>query len=173
MRLHARLVLLPLALFASASCTSEAPPAAAPDRLPPGLVVATEPAGAQDVADAKKTVKAGDPVTLVGRIGGRVKPFVDGRAIFSVVSPKLRTCSEIEGDTCETPWDYCCEDKETMRTHTVTVRLVGEGSEPLAFGVQGQAGLAPGARVVVEGKVHENDAAFVVDARRVHVAQAR
>lgn len=162
-----------LTLLAAACSTESEPPPAAKASLPQGLLVAVEPAGAQPVDDGKKTHKAGDEVTLVGRIGGRREPFVAGRAVFALVSPKLETCDEIEGDNCKTPWDYCCEGKETMLANTATVRVVGANGEPLALDLNGQGGLVPGARVVVAGRVHENGTTFVVDARELFVAPGR
>ncbi len=58
---------------------------------------------------SRKMPKTQQDVVVVGRIGGRVNPWVKGTAAFPIVDRSLKPCNEIEGDTCETPWDYCCE----------------------------------------------------------------
>jgi len=68
-----------------------------------------EPKEAADVVAVRKDAKDKDEVIVVGRIGGRVNPWVKGAAAFSIVHRSRKPCNEIEGDTCETPWDYCCE----------------------------------------------------------------
>jgi hypothetical protein len=34
---------------------------------------------------------------------------VKDTAAFSIVDRSLTPCNELPGDTCKTPWDYCCE----------------------------------------------------------------
>src|SRR5688500_11459228 len=65
-----------------------------------------EPADAQGVAEAIQADDATE-VTVVGRIGGEIEPMIDGLAAFTIVDPSLKACSDIPGDACETPWDYC------------------------------------------------------------------
>ena len=55
------------------------------------------------------SAKEGDEVTIVGRIGGDVKPWIDGQAAFMLVDSKLKPCNEQGDDGCATPWDYCCD----------------------------------------------------------------
>lgn len=45
-------------------------------------VLSAEPANAKGVTDVRKASKDGDEVVVVGRIGGEVKPWVEGRASF-------------------------------------------------------------------------------------------
>ena len=54
-------------------------------------------------------------MTLVGRIGGEEEPMIEGLAAFTIVDPSLKACSDIPGDNCETPWDYCCESAKRLR----------------------------------------------------------
>jgi hypothetical protein len=37
------------------------------------------------------------------------------------VDASLKPCNEIPGDTCETPWDYCCEADLAKATLFVTI----------------------------------------------------
>ncbi|MCI0333535.1 MAG: hypothetical protein L0228_09970 [Planctomycetes bacterium] len=73
------------------------------------LLLKKEPKGAVDVLALRKDVKDQQEVVVVGRIGGRVNPWVKGTAAFPIVDRSLKPCNEIPGDTCKTPWDYCCE----------------------------------------------------------------
>ncbi len=54
--------------------------------------------------EAREESEDGQDVVLVGRIGGSVNPWVEGRAAFSIVDPTLKACSDIPGDECKKPW---------------------------------------------------------------------
>jgi hypothetical protein len=84
--------------------------------------LAEQPKDAADVKTVRSDVKDQDEVTVVGRIGGRVNPWIKGAAAFSIVDRSLTPCNEIEGDTCKTPWDYCCESD--LAQSTVLVMFV-------------------------------------------------
>jgi hypothetical protein len=156
-RLH--LLLVVGLAFVSAGCTSSntnAPvvtvsPEAAKYLLP------TEPAEAQAVADAKKEVKDGDEVTLIGRIGGSESPFVAGRASFTIVDTKLVPCSERPGDSCPTPWDYCC-DTDQLPASTASVKVVDDAGKTLAIDAKSGLGLQELQTVVVKGKAKRDEA---------------
>lgn len=88
--------------------------------------MAEQPKEAADVKAIRHDAKDQDDVTVVGRIGGRVNPWIKGAAAFSIVDRSLKPCNEIEGDTCKTPWDYCCE--ADLAKATVLVMFVdGDG----------------------------------------------
>jgi len=72
-------------------------------------LLSAEPSGAKEVLQAISDAVDNEEVVVVGRIGGEVNPWVEGLAAFSIVDRKLKACSDIEGDNCPTPWDYCCE----------------------------------------------------------------
>lgn len=67
------------------------------------------PKDAKEVKQVKKKAKNGDEIVIVGRIGGRRNPWVKGAAAFTIVDTSLKSCDQIPGDNCPTPWDYCCE----------------------------------------------------------------
>ena len=77
------------------------------------FVLATEPAGGINVIDARDSSKDKQDVVVIGRIGGGLNPWVEGRAAFQIVDPSLLACSDEKEDgetcSCKTPWDYCCE----------------------------------------------------------------
>jgi hypothetical protein len=91
--------------------------------------------------------------------------------VFTIVDPALKSCSDLEGDGCKTPWDYCCEPPENLKAHTATVEVVGADGKPLQFNVKGASGLEPLATIAVTGKVIEkNDqGVFLVRADKISV----
>jgi hypothetical protein len=91
------------------------------DAISDKYVLKEEPKGAMEVIATREKAKDKDDVTVVGRIGGRVNPWVKNAAAFSIVDASLKPCNEIPGDTCETPWDYCCEADLAKATLFVTI----------------------------------------------------
>jgi hypothetical protein len=142
--------------------------------LPSGLILTTAPADAQNVVEAKQKAKTGDEIVVRGRIGGSKQPFVEGRAIFQLVDVSLPTCDENPGDTCPTPWDYCCEPVDVKVAKSLTVQVVGEDGKPLKIDLNGQGGLKPSAHVVIKGKVAErpDEKTMTVRAEGVYVQPA-
>jgi hypothetical protein len=156
---------------AAAPATAAPTAAAAAPGLPEGLVV-RGPAQGTHVAAAKAAARQGEEITIVGRIGGSVNPFVADRAIFTIADPALVSCADMDDpDHCKTPWDYCCEDRAKMRAGTATIEVAGADGKPLAVALRGVQGLEPLATVAVSGTVVErNDAGLlVVRAKRIEV----
>jgi hypothetical protein len=146
-----------------------ATPAAA---LPASLFLAAAPADAKDVKDVKPTLKAGDRVVLAGRIGGSRAPFVEGRAMFTLVDHRLQTCADDPADTCTTPWDYCCEAPDVLNANMATVQVVNAEGQPLKAGLEGVHGLKPLARVTVVGTVTQAEKGnLLIKADGIYVAQ--
>ena len=75
-----------------------------------------------DVIEGSQNEEA---VVVVGRIGGSENPWSDGVAAFTIVDLSLKACSDIEGDTCAKPWDYCCET-DLLPKATVLVKVVDD-----------------------------------------------
>ena len=136
-------------------------------------MVSDEPEGAKPLVDVKSSASVGDDVTFVARIGGRAKPFVDGRAVMVVMDPAIPSCADNPGDSCAIPWDYCCETTETITANAATVRVVGPDGDPVktSFADAGFAGLD---RLTLTGKVAEKDDAgrFVVDVASIYRHEA-
>jgi hypothetical protein len=84
-------------------------------------VLKEEPKGAASVATTREKAKDKDKVVVVGRVGGRKSPWVKGAAAFSIVDTSLKACNERPGDTCPTPWDFCCEADLAKETLFVTI----------------------------------------------------
>lgn len=147
-----------------------APAATASAQLPEGMLLKEAPAGAKPIADIKKSAKAGDEVVLVGRVGGRVDPISKDRAILTVMDPSVTSCKEMPGDTCPTPWDYCCEERDSLVANSATVQVVDAAGKPITVGLEGVAGIKPLSELVVKGKVQQADGkVLIVNATGVFV----
>ncbi len=111
-------MLATFAMGALLPCISATRATAAEEENPYKLAEA--PKAASDVIALRNDAKDKQDVVVVGRIGGRVNPWIKGMAAFSIVDRSLKACNEIEGDTCKTPWDYCCEADLGKATVLVT-----------------------------------------------------
>jgi hypothetical protein len=93
----------------------------------------------------------------VGRIGGSENPWIEGRAAFSIVDNSLKACSDIPGDNCPRPWDYCCQTDQ-LPTATALVKLVDESGELVKTDARKLLQLKELATVVVQGKAQRDEA---------------
>lgn len=118
-----------------------------------------EPAGALEVREAREAVQDDEPIVVAGRIGGDVNPWVEGLAAFSIVDNELPPCSELPGDSCPTPWDYCCESN--LAAARVLVKLTDDEGELVSVDARELLGVKELDRVVVEGKASRDDAGNV------------
>lgn len=151
--------------------STTAPSVATP--LPDDFFLASAPAEASSLLEAKTWASVGDVVTFEARIGGRVEPFTEGAAVFLVADVAIPTCTELHGDGCPSPWDYCCEPKENLMKNMATVQVVDDNGAPLKLNLKGTGGLEPMARIVVVGKVRQvEDAVFVVDSSQIYVEKS-
>lgn len=114
-----------------------------------------EPEGGLDVIKARESVKDGDDVVVIGRIGGKKDPWLKGRAVFLITDPSLVPCSEIEGDTCKTPWDYCCASD--LGTSRATVSIVDDEGRVVKSGAKELLNVKELQTVVVKGKAKRLD----------------
>ena len=116
-----------------------------------------EPAEVATVIEARENSADGEDIVLVGRIGGSVNPWIEGRAAFSIVDPTLKACSDIPGDECKKPWDYCCETHK-LPTSTALVKFVDDDGRPLKADARELLSLKELQTVVVRGKAKRDDA---------------
>ena len=144
--------ILPLCFLALCACSHEAPPAASPAKsaavFPAALKLDAAPPAAQSVFEIRKTAADGADVVVTGR----VRDFVDTRAVFTIADLSLKSCAD-EGDTmeCATPWDYCCEEP-TRRAQGSTAIEVHEGGKLAVGSAEGWNGLGHLKQVTVRGK---------------------
>lgn len=121
------------------------------------VLLTSEPAGAQEVIQTRKSAKNDEEVVLVGRIGGSENPWIDGRAAFSIVDNSLKACSDKPGDGCDKPWDYCCET-DKLPTAMALIKVVDEEGKLINTDARKLFNLKELQTVVVKGKTQRDDA---------------
>lgn len=151
-------------LFLAAGCSQESTPSATTTTSTPAsaidgsrFILSEEPAEAATVIEAREKSEDGEDVVLVGRIGGSVNPWVEGRTAFSIVDQSLKACSDIPGDECKIPWDYCCETQK-LPTSMAFVKFVGDDGRPLEADARELLSLKELQTVVVRGKAKRDEA---------------
>jgi hypothetical protein len=116
-----------------------------------GFLLKKEPEDAKQVKAIREKAKNGEAVVVVGRIGGRTNPWVKGTAAFSIVDSSLKSCDQIEGDACPTPWDYCCE--ADINKSTLLVAFVDDAGKIVKKDARQLLKVKELQTVVVQGKV--------------------
>ena len=72
-------------------------------------LASAEPIGARGVSAVRETAQDDDQVVVVGRIGGGIKPWIEGRAAFVLVDAAVQLACK-EGETCSEGCACCAED---------------------------------------------------------------
>ena len=113
--------------LAPVACSTEAEPAPQATEAAAKLVLSQDPGDAFGVVAARqKTV--GERMTVQGRVHEMTKGF----AMFVLMDESLEYCGQVDkSDKCETPWDYCCESKDTLASSRLLVEFRGEDGRPL------------------------------------------
>jgi hypothetical protein len=138
--------------------------------LPATLILTSMPVNAKPVEEQKAAAKVGDTIAISGRVGGSEEPFLEDRALLTLMGPGLPSCADNPGDACAKPWDYCCEKRADIVKHSATVRVVGPDGKPVKVGLKGQGGMKELSKLVVVGKVSQLDEnMMVVDATGIYV----
>lgn len=105
------------------------------------------PTGAKELAAAVTAAKAGDTVTVRGRVANADDAFTTGRAEFVLVDDAAAAgvMRETNGEMVRV-----CPLSSANRA---VVQLVDSAGKPLTYSVKGRSGLAEAAEVFVVGKV--------------------
>lgn len=168
-------ILFALLLGLLSGCDNAAPTqtSAGADSLPAGLILTAAPGGAVEIDKLRSGAKDGDSVVVRGVVGGRADPFVAERAVLTLLDTSVRTCEQLPGDTCKTPWDACCEPRDELAMATITVQVVGADGKPVKKGLSGAGGIAPLKKLVVAGTVSRSPdgSGIVVNAKGIFVEQ--
>ena len=142
-------------IVAGCGKSSGSPEAATPSAEGAAYRLATEPAGAKGVKEARADIKDEQEVTLVGRIGGEANPWVEGQAAFLVMDSALKPCGADEG--CPTPWDCCCDPNLSPETKAM-VKIVDGSGKTVAMDAKKLLGLKELQTVVVHGRAKRDEA---------------
>ncbi len=154
-------------LFLLTGCKDSGRPAAVSPEMP-SWVLTQAPADARTVGAIKPSAVEGDTVVMLGRIGGRKDPITPGAAVFIVIDPAVPSCDQIPGDNCPTPWDYCCEPRESVNANTATIQLVDEAGNPIAADLT-VLGFRPLDEVVIIGTIGPRPSGQVLTVRATGV----
>jgi hypothetical protein len=130
-------------------CTDKEPSSAAKPEVggKEKYLAKVEPAAAKSVIDVKKDAKDGDPVVVVGRIGGGKRPFT-GRAAFTLVDLSLEPNDE---DGCGDA--YCTFDRDDLLKATALVKFVDQSGKTLPQDAKAFFGVKELQTVVIRGHV--------------------
>lgn len=141
-------------LIAGCGKSSVPQDAAAPSAEGAAYRLATEPAGAKGVKEARAEAKNEEEITVVGRIGGEANPWVEGQAAFVVMDSFLKPCGADEG--CPTPWDCCCDPNLSPETKAM-VKIVDASGKTVAQDAKSLLGLKELQTVVVHGRAKRDE----------------
>ncbi len=158
-RLVSHLMAITLFATAFAGCTQDqtAPEVSSATSAGSKFLLSAEPQGAEDVIKVRENAGDEEDVVIVGRIGGSENPWIEGRAAFSIVDPSLKACSDIPGDGCPKPWDYCCET-DKLPTATALVKFVDEQGNLIEGDARELLNVKELQTVVIRGKAIRDDA---------------
>jgi hypothetical protein len=103
---------------------------------------------------ARAEAKTGDTVTVIGaRPAGipKTRSFPVSPS-FTIVDPVMKPCGEDGMDSCKTPADYCCADRDEMKKSTIVVEFRDDGDRPFLTTAKGFGGIEPLKTVYVTRK---------------------
>jgi len=128
-----------------------------------------EPDGAMGVIAARESAEDGAPLVLVGRIGGCAKPWVDGRAAFTLLDASMSVVEEgedsAEGELCT--GDCCASERLGC---TTLVKVVDEQGQLVSVDSRDLFGIKVSDMVVVKGNAKKDESGnFVMIAKGVFV----
>ena len=150
--------------------TSPSQPLATPADIDASLfTLAEEPEGAVGVIAAKEDAEDGAPLVLVGRIGGSEKPWIDGRAAFTLLDASMAVVAEGEdsgeGEICT--GDCCASERLNC---TTLVKVVDEHGKLVPVDSRELLGLKESDMVVVQGTAKKDESGnFVMLAKGVFI----
>jgi len=132
-------------------------------------VLADEPDGAIGVIAARQTANDGEPIVVVGRIGGSANPWIEGRAAFMLLDASMvLVANGTENAAGEVCLDDCCAAERAEST--ALVKVVDANGKVLSADARQLLGVAADDMVVVRGKANkDNNGNFVVIADGVHI----
>jgi len=131
--------------------------------------LADEPDGAVGVIDARESAEDGAPLVLIGRIGGCEKPWVEGRAAFTLLDASISVVAEgevsEEGEICKA--DCCANERLGC---TTLVKVVDPRGQIVPVDSRELFDLKESDMVVVQGTAKkDNSGNFVMLAKGIFV----
>lgn len=114
------------------------------------------------VCEFRETNDTTKDYIVEGFIGGRKNPFAENRAIFILGDNTLETCDEKSDDSCPTPWDVCCEDRNKILSSTISVQILDANGFIINGTLQGVSGIDSGKNIKVRGKLNMKSTAEAI-----------
>lgn len=128
-----------------------------------------EPEGAVGVIAAREDAEDGAPLVLVGRVGGSAKPWVEGRAAFTLLDASMSIVAEGEdsGEAEVCMGDCCATERLSC---TTLVKVVDEQGKLVPIDSRELLGLKESDMVVVTGTTKKDQSGnFTMLANGVYV----
>jgi hypothetical protein len=141
LRLFVSLVALSVLALSLAGCAKSETTSVAAD---PRYLLPSAPAGAVGVNELKEKVKSGDQVSVSGRVGGGIKPWIDGRAAFVLVDSFAPMPSAECGPECA----HCAAE---IAASSLVVKFVDESGKTIGVDSRQLLGVQEEEEVVVNG----------------------
>lgn len=131
--------------------------------------LADEPDGAIGVIAARSSSKDGEPIVVVGRVGGAANPWIEGRAAFMMLdASKSVVANGKESNGNEVCLGDCCALERAACTALVTV--VDENGQVLPVDSRRLLQIAENDMILVKGKVKKDETGnFAVLADGVYI----
>lgn len=120
------------------------------------FVLGEEPDGAVGVIAAKDQAEDGAPLVLVGRIGGSERPWIDGRAAFTLIDASMNVVAEGEDSADEELCTGDCCATERLACTTL-VKFVDAQGQIVPVDSRELLGVKENDMVVIQGKVRKDD----------------
>ena len=114
------------------------------------------------VCEFRETNNTTKDYIVEGFIGGRKNPFAENRAIFILGDNTLETCDEKSDDSCPTPWDVCCEDRNKILSSTISVQILDANGSIINGTLQGVSGIDSGKKIKISGKLNTKSTAEAI-----------
>ena len=116
------------------------------------FTLASEPDGATDVVALREASQNDEAVVVVGRIGGGVKPWVEGRAAFVLADASFQPSCQDEA--CEEGCPHCAEEAADC---TVLVKFMDGAGGVLPVDARELLGVQDQDMVVVQGRTKRDE----------------
>ena len=146
-----------LALTALLGCSSKTQYSAPVPGLADTYWLPEAPKEAVSVSEARAQSASSATVTVHGRVGD----FVASRAQFQLVDEHYQPCNSKPGDTCPTPWDFCCVPPDELARAVIVVEFRA-GAVPSTANLVGFHGFDHLASAIVTGHLEKDAAGNVV-----------
>ena len=139
-------VLIAVVVLSLTGCGASISVPTASSKADSNLILNTEPSGAKDVLDIREKAKDLDPVVVLGRVGGGVQPWIEGRAAFIIVDE--RVVPSCKDEHCDANCKQCAQE---LASATTMIKFVDSQGKVLPVDSRELLGIKEQQTVVVRG----------------------